>query len=481
MINYDAIAEFTCAKMLTATHLESVCRYRGFVLGGKKNKAALTEFVAPRLRGTDGVREAMASLETKWLRVLHRIALSQEGIGIRDVFPIVFPERRFYRMPTQNFFKQIADNLLSRGIVCVEDSPSYLTYGSSRFERLVFHVTPEHGALVPDFPASTYPLGERLPSGSRETAIEEMFREALKAALKATPFSGRDKKRTARGSRGKNVADLYSGDVSIEDGEIRYKGKRIRNIVEFHKGVESDFDRGRAMKKDSKRSKEAFGAIRHILAHLPPGQGMDIDAVDTALSSLGLTAGKGEIAAFCELGSRMGIFVKIISGHRTLYRSREAADSSRTSEGGALVFQSDDTGIVVDIGKSSMARLTALACLSHAASTNGSLHLTPSIPLMGRVAETLADEASIKQVRGKSRVFDAAVKDVQRKHRRLLVHGGLQVMRVDDAGLRTMILHRFEGEVKHLEGPYLVAVRSSMAGVEKLIRGEGFVPRQENR
>lgn len=95
------------------------------------------------------------------------------------------------------------------------------------------------------------------------------------------------------------------------------------------------------------------------------------------------------------------------------------------------------------------------------------------------VAEALEDYAAIEQVRRGSKAFDAAVRDVRNRQNTLLVHQGLQVLRVADLGLRTVLLHRFSKEIRPLEGPYLVAVRTAMPAIEKIIRSEGFSPRLE--
>ena len=471
MPDFEAMAQYTCSEMLSATHLKAICRYRGFIGDGKKSKAALTSFVAPRLVGTEGVRNAIASLDAKWLAALHRIAFSSGSTTVSDLFPIVFPGTSFYTMPTQSFFKRIADELLSRGVVLVEDRPLIASYGNSRYEKLVFHLAPDHYELLPDYPISTRGMPAPLSSDSSTTVFERFFRDMLEVAV-CRASSGKP-------DTSKDIVDLFAAELSIGEGEIRYKNQKICDITTCYRRILKDWEEGRGIKKEQKRSPEAFTAIRHILGHLPPKQGVDTGVLEKALAAMGVPAGKEGITQFCDLGCKIGVLEKALSGGSPLYRGHGQSNGLPEFEDGELVFKTDDAGIIVNIGESSAARLLALASLCHVQVKNGALHLSPSVPLMGSFAETLDAHSAIEQVRRVSKPFDAAVRDIHSRQSSLFVHQGLQVMRVTDLGLRTLLLHRFADDIRPLEGAYLVALRSSMPAIEKTIRGEGFSPRLE--
>ena len=112
-----------------------------------------------------------------------------------------------------------------------------------------------------------------------ETSNPAIFRDVLKAAL--CPESVRK-----RGSQG-DLVSVFAADLSVNKGEIRSKNKKIRDITACYRKIRNDWEEGRGIKKDEKRSTEAFVAIRHILGHLPRGQGAEVGALENSLAALG--------------------------------------------------------------------------------------------------------------------------------------------------------------------------------------------------
>ena len=77
-----------------------------------------------------------------------------------------------------------------------------------------------------------------------------------------------------------------------------------------------------------------------------------------------------------------------------------------------------------------------------------------------------------------SPTYRAAVKRVQREGRRLWVHRNVIVYRIEDLGLRTLIDHRFAGQVVALDEHYVAAPRALGRQIDALARKQGFSARR---
>ena len=141
--DFESLADTTCSDVLSAKDLKTICRFRGFS-PPKGDKAALAAFVAPRLLESTGIEEAMASLDETWLVALHRIAMEDSGCALDGLHKIISPGRPHYMLDYRALFRQVADGLLNRGVVLVEDTRQYWHKNESRFAHYTFQLPQGH-------------------------------------------------------------------------------------------------------------------------------------------------------------------------------------------------------------------------------------------------------------------------------------------------------------------------------------------------
>ncbi len=91
--------------------------------------------------------------------------MAEDPADLNDLRTIVQPGRNAYVTDYRDLFRRVADSLLSRGVVLVEDRQGYFFERRSRFERLAFHFPEVYRPLLPPFPATTEHLGDRIQSG----------------------------------------------------------------------------------------------------------------------------------------------------------------------------------------------------------------------------------------------------------------------------------------------------------------------------
>lgn len=457
MTDLEALAETTCQKLLGARELKAICRHRGFNPPAG-DKAVVASFVAPRLLEPSGVAEAMGSLTDPWLVVLHMIAMAKEPPGLGDLRPIIQPGRRVYGVDYHALFRKLAEGLLSRGVVLVEDRQGHTHHRRSRFERFAFRLPETHRALLPPFPVPTRSLGDN----ARARDAVRFCREALRKAA------------GEKSARSNGLLEQVARAISFEDGKLQLSKAALPDLATFLPRVRSVWASG-GLSKSNKR-KAAFHAAEHILGHLPTGEGVTVQDLRAALSRIGMGVEQAVLTRFCEDGCEVGLLARAGERSRRLYAA--VPGIAAVQENDELVFTATEDAVRVDLEQTGLGSLLELAAISRVEPAGRHLRVEPDLVLLGRASDRLESFSSLKQVRRRCPAFDEAIEHVRSQHGRVILHEGLLIMRIDDLGLRTLLAHELGAAFRSLGGPYLAAPRAFLSQIEKLARKEGFAPRR---
>ncbi len=463
MTKLESLAEDTCHNLLNARHLKAICRCRAFN-PPKGDKKTLASYVTPRLLETTGVVEAMASLEEPWLLALHRIAMAEDTVDLNDLRTIIQPGCKAYDIDYRDLFRRVADGLLSRGVVLVEDRQGYLFERRSRFERLAFHFPEVYRPLLPPYPATTEHLGDRIQSGDTIRFCRKALRKAVLNAASKQPVS-------PDGFLGR-----IARTISFREGGLRFGKAPMLDLESFLRHIRAEWASAQLASKDSGESKRGFRPAAYILSHLPPGEGITVSGLQAALSSIGYAVSEEKLTCFCQGGYEAGLLARRSDRNKTYYAAADGATAAPEDE--PFVFRVDDTGIEVDLERTGLGPLLELASVCRVQPAKKHLHLSPDIVLLGRAAPRLGRFSTLKKVRASSPAFDRAMVHVERVQGKLILHEGLLVLRIEDLGLRTLLSHQFGDNIRVLAGPYVAMPRGFAAQAEKLARKEGFSPRR---
>ena len=464
MKDSEALAEETCEE-LSAEQLRAICRFRGFNPPAGP-KATLAAFVAPRLLEPSGVAEAIASLEPVWLLALHRIAMAgDEPAGLEDLCAIVLPGRPSYSTDWRSFFRRVADGLLNRGVVLIEERLTMFR-AASRFACLGLRVPDVHRASLPPFPVPTEPLGEKV----RARDALAFCKSALGAAV--VQAGGRE---TAAPD---GLLGRVAAAISFAEGRLHIRQATASDPASFLGQVRRLWARGGASRGRPGRTEGALQDATYVVSHLPPGEGVTAKELHAALARCGDDVKPDLLGAWCEEGCEAGLLVSDAREGPARYAApAEPARSDAAGSDGPLVFRPDERGIIVDIERSALGALLELTELSRVEARDGQLHVLPDIVLLGRQARRLGSLPALEQASSSSPAFRAAVEHVAARHGKLLLHEGLLVLRVEDLGFRTLLGHRLPA-TRSLGGPYLALPRGLRDEVERIARKEGFAPRR---
>ena len=463
MGDVEQLATETCKRFLTAAQLKAICRYRGFSPpGGGKDE--LADFVAVRLLEPTGVAAAMASLEPVFLRVLHCLAFAGRPVPVRDLGPVLVPTTARYPVHDHRAsFRTLGDGLLNRGIVLLGDlgTPSP---GESRYACVGLTLPAPHLPHLPPFPGEATVLG----SGPKGADPTDLIRRALSLATAAA--SG-----AAVGSE--DLAGGLAAEMSFGGGRLTVSGVAATTELLLRRSRELWVERSapskRAAKSNNAPTREALSAATHILAHAPEGRGFTPRALEACLHLLGLDADAKHLARFCEDGVAAGMVVRGGLERAPSYAAREAPAEQADEP---LAFEVQKDGIALDLERSGLDPLFALAHASRVTARGGRLVLLPSVRRLGQHWEPAS--RALAAVRAKSKAFDEAAREVERLQGKVTVHTGIVVARVEDVGLRALVVAKLGPQVRELGGAWLALPKAAVAPMLEVARKEGFVPRR---
>lgn len=433
MTQLDTLVRDTCSNLLKVSHLKSLCSARGFPVprGGKDDLAA---FVASRFLGPVGVEGAMAALDEKWVRVLHAVALAQDNPTLESLAPVLRPGEVTYYLNFRTVFVEVADGLLSRGVAVVQEKGLH----SERYRNLRLVLPGPFRPFLPPFPLPTRPLADPGAAGS---ALPLLRRALLGATGPAD-----------------SLAQRLSDRLGPKEGHLNTGG----GLADLLKTAQGLWTEGPAWR----------GAAHHILGHLPGGRGATLPALLGALARLGHKADEQDVACFCREGVEAGLLVA--DPEFTCFRT-----AGRALEGdGPLAFTAGERGIDVDLRKTGLGPLLELAPLCTVAPTRKGLLLAPDLARLGRAVPDLDRMDVLATVQKRSVSFRRAVDHVRSRHGGLLLHEGLALARVDDAGLRALLARQLQDRVRSLGGPWLAVLPSAVPEMEKLVRKQGLATRR---
>ena len=466
MRDVERLSTETCTAVLSVAWMKAICRARGFSppAGGKE---ALARFLAPRLLEPTGAERAAATLEPAFARVLHGIAMAESPLDLRELVAFVEPGQPTWEVDFRSLFKKVGDGLLSRGLVLVQDRPSWTTRRASRFERYLFHLPDVHRGVLPPYPVTTVSLGDARDCGDPASFCRSVLKTALGPAPKAESLPAR-----------------LAATLVVGEGPVRLGDTAIRDLAHFSRRARQAWARDKSRKSTALTSRATppgpRRAAAHILAHLPPEEGVTAAALHAALSEIGRELPKKALAASLEEGAEAGFLVRGGAPGAPAYRAaEEEAGGGHTSDGSApLACRAFERGVRVQLATTGLDALFSLAAVCRATPRGRDLELVPDPVLLGRKVKDLASMPALGEARAASPAFEGAAAKALERQGTLLLHEGLLVLRVEDLALRTVLEHALGPRLRPLTGSWLAVPRALEAKVEKLAAKEGFTPRR---
>ena len=187
---------------------------------------------------------------------------------------------------------------------------------------------------------------------------------------------------------------------------------------------------------------------------------------------------KDEAAAFCEEGHAAGFLVRSGRMPDALHALAAPGGDGLEPRADALQYEADERGVDIDPARSSPEALVQLAAVSRTVPAGARLRAEPDVVRLGRVASRLESLPALAKVRADCPAFEKAARHVIKRHGKLVLHEGLAVLRIDDVGLRALLLRDLGSSAVELDPTHVAIPAGLVDRVDKRARKEGYVPRR---
>ena len=455
------LATLLCTQILTASQIRTLCQSRGFPLtGGAKDVVARA--VAGRLLKPAGVAQAMTALDPAWLRVLRVVAAADEPVSLRTVARALGRlGGRYVHLDYRALWSEVVTGLASRGVVLVLDAAA-AKWETSRYARYHIVLPRSFAHLLPPMTLETEPVAGNGCQGD----LDDLLAGAIEV------LTAGDRPRAAAAT----LVACVAARLSLKDGLLRVvdletpDGPRLarfaRDLWTANLGV-----------KGQEVSEVRPGPLAvQILGSLASGAGCSAEALATVLDEVGYGVKTSTLEAFLEDGVVAGFLVRFDrAGAAPLFRvaaappvvaARDALRLEQTAAGTRIV--PEGTGLLP---------LLQAATVAHVALADGAFVLEPDPVRLGRSWHALPESVRNALTAG-SRAFRDAAEQVERRAGQVVVHRGLAVLRVEDAGLHALLVQRLGECVRALDARHLACLVGRLAEVLALTRKEGYVARR---
>jgi hypothetical protein len=455
-----SLATLLCSELLTASHVKTLCQSRGFPLTAA-NKDALAQAAAGRFLEPTGAAAAMASLEPDWLRVLHLVAAADRPVSLRTVALALGRVKRAYsNLDYRALWSEVALGLASRGVILVVDGAAP-RWEKSRFARLHLVLPEGFAPLLPPFPIDVEPVHGTGHHGD----LDGLLADAIEA------FAAGERSRAA----GRPLATRVAARLSVKEGKLQLGDTEQPDGATVARRVREAWLVSMSVKESEGSEVAPGGLALHVLGTLTPGAGCTAEALVTSLEKAVLGVKPQVVEAWLDDGVAAGFLVRFDrKGGLSLFRTTEPAPAP-AREG----LQLEQAGIfskVVPAGTGLVPLLQA-ATVAHVTIGEGAILLEPDPVRLGRGWHLLPERVR-HALTASSRGFGDAAALVEARAGLVVVHRGLAILRVEDAGLRALLVQRLAESVRPLDDRHLACLAGRLAEVLAFTRKEGYVARR---
>jgi hypothetical protein len=385
---------------------------------------------------------------------------------------VVNPKPAGHSIDFRSLWRKVTAELLVRGVLLADELGDPGPWEKSRFARFRLFIPGGFERFLPPFPASAEPANGSGETGDSEAELRlglAAFLEQADAAAGPEPPESRDRKTLIA-----RLARLFS----IREDRLELRGVERVSNERLRDRLTACWEDGLGHSKPHRKPISAGRMSHHILRHLPPGHGCTPAALTEALASTGFAVRHADLALFCEEGMGAGMLRRLKRPGAAEALFWPAGPPQNAAEASALVAVPHARGVRVDASRSSLLGVLAAARMSRASISGGALVLEPDPVAMGRAWDACECGPALAALRARSPSFDAAARRVESRRGQVVLHCGLAVLRITDAGLHALIHRRFGAAVREAGAEHLAVLAGRVDEIVAFAKKEGYVARR---
>jgi hypothetical protein len=470
-MNIPNMVRQMCHETLSNADVNAIVKARGFSAQESATRAIFENFFLSET----GVATAMSTLSRQEVILLHLLHHLDRAVDVRLLARVYDDGKNAYRYSTftqryRDTFSEARTNLVRRGLlIMVEDASG----GETQMERWRFCFPPQFAPFLP-------PLFEKMHTWAGDGEVNTQIVRATVMGLAQTI-----------GEPTLCADDAFA--LRLVEGELRLGKRPFRAayLAEWQRACWAK-EMDKAAKPAKSNSPLSFrvtirikdvtpvdAALLYILSRLGPEQWIDPTQLEPILK---IFADKSSLSAtqICEMGWRWGCLARHVDDRSIYYRlpSQEQAESA---EPGRSLYPAGDN-VIVDLQTAAYADLESLGQVARLRVDKGILHAEPDLIRLGQAWPTLRQHPLVEWLRAHAPAFRKALKQVEARWGKRIIHENLLVARVNNLSLKVALERTFAGnpEVIFLPDDAIAFPAAWRVEVERAVQKAGHVVKTIN-
>ncbi|MCB0061464.1 MAG: hypothetical protein KDE19_05100, partial [Caldilineaceae bacterium] len=417
-MNQTELLHTMCHDVLSNADVKAISKSRGFSDVEAGTRALFESFFLSEI----GVAQVMQELSRKEIVLLHLLHTRDQLVDIAFFARAYGETTRSYGTFTQQYqsvFQAVREALVRRGLLLMAEAGN----GDTKMERWRFQFPQQFAHLLP-------PLLETPATIAAEgTVNQELVRAKVMTLLKAKRF-------------GVHVANFDKYKLEIVDGDLRMGAQRFAVStlqamqIECWEAASPKPTMQKIYVRKQTPDPSLIEAARYAFGQLGTDEWLTPPQLDPILEIF-CDKPKVDPEKLCEAGWEWGCLARHTAKGQAHYRLPTETETAKRRPGAALTVT--DTRIEVELERIDYADLEVLARIADWRVEKGQLLGVPSLVKVGNLTPTDREHPLLQWLETNASVYAGALRTVQQRWGKTIVHENLLVAKVNDLTLKVAI------------------------------------------
>ena len=457
----EAMVEKMYNKTLNAAELGSIGKNRGI----PRRELSSTTLFETVFLSDKGLGSSFRSLDQKEIALLHLLKLADKDVDVSFFEPVYGDIEKIGKWSYYDSFskryrevlKNVRRSLVRKGVIIFAESDEYWS-NETKMERLKFRFPREFHDLLP----SPFSSLKRIKRSAH--VKNKIARESVKRVIDV--------------EHGAISGESGKFNVTIKNGRLAICGKRFQNKL-IRKWQLESWKRGAMSNlKKIETIGSPFDVLQYAFSTLKKDEWIEPDDLSVFWDILYPEKGKPDNSRICEKGMKGGCLARCKFKGKVYCRPSEIEEEGDvrpknyilTGEGGSLN---------IDLDLIPFTDLEVLADISRMEVRDSKLTVSPDIVSIGKHYREIRDHPLTIWLEENSDVFGRALKDVDGRWGKCIIHKDIMMARVTDLSLRVKLQKTFKGKkgIHPLDGDFIAFPAALLPDISRSVERAGFVVR----
>jgi len=448
--NDDVIVKNMCSQLFSAVDIKAITNSRGFDKQCISNRDAFQHYFYSTV-GLDKSIESLTANERIFL-----FYMGNEWVGVeffQSLYPDLVNDKRFCRTVTQRYseiHKAVQKNLLRKGLLLIGEC-----YGDTKIECIRYKV-PE--LFYKQLPA---PFTQKYKIDKPGKYDERRVRKLISARLEQ-----HDEQR-------------FVDNMHIDNGVLRL-GK-----LDFSLAAITAWQNEQLFKAVTAGCKDKEKFIKNFMGafdYLAENEWVTTESLQPMIKFIFPLNETVDIENIFKVAYELGCLMKVEQDNTSYYRAANFIEGANHDQLDPETFLTlKDDGFIIDPNIIPYQQFADLAAVGFFSILNNKLKVDFNFVKLAKMGLDSLEKPLFVWMRKQSALLDDALKQIQTKHGKILLHKNLALLKVNDLRLKAQMIKSYQNseEVLFLPSDYIAIPNAMVGELEKLIKKLGYAIKRD--